>query len=254
MPDFDLLTAGFPCQPFSTAGKCEGFKDCRIDIFQQIIRIIEQKHPKFVFLENTSGLLNHDNGATFWQVLQAFWKCGYDVQWQIINSQYFVPQYRNRLYIVASLAEERFPSIFPLTCFSQHNPQAVNQRKGSKPTYLKKTGGEKNQKKTRYRTNYKGSYWFLNTAFLNSPKKNRLRLRSVTPTLTTCPSQDFAIIQNGQARILTPIECERLQGFPKNWTASLAADTRRYNLIGNAVTIPVIKQIGMALKEAVGVV
>lgn len=94
----------------------------------------------------------------------------------------------------------------------------------------------------------------MNMTFINSQMKNRLRLRSVSPTLTTTPSSDFAVIQDGFARTLTPEECEILQGFPPGWTASLTADTRRCNLIGNAVTVPVIEQIGMALKEVVVVV
>jgi len=251
MPDFDLLTAGFPCQPFSTAGKCEGWNDCRSDVFPEIIRIIQQKHPKYVLLENTSGLLNHDNGATFWKVLRALWQNGYDAQWQIIDSQHFTPQHRNRLYIVASIREECTRPIFPLPYFNGTNTQAAKKVKGSKSTCLKKTGKKSNQKKTSPRRNYNGEHWFLNMTFMNSQMKNRLRLRNVTPTITTTPSTDFAIIQNGLARSITPTECEKLQGFPKNWTASLVSDTRRCNLIGNAVTIPVVQQIGMALKEAV---
>jgi len=87
----------------------------------------------------------------------------------------------------------------------------------------------------------------LNTGFLQSCKTNRLRLRSASPTLTTNPSTEFMVIQNGNARILTPIECERLQGFPDNYTDSITADSRRYNLIGNAVTIPVIEKIGQVM-------
>lgn len=89
----------------------------------------------------------------------------------------------------------------------------------------------------------------MNTSFLKSVKTNRLRLRDAIPTLTTVPSNDFAVIQNGRARILTPTECEKLQGFPKDWTSSLDAYTRRCNLIGNAITVPVVEQIGITLKE-----
>ena len=73
MPDFDLLTAGFPCQPFSTYGKCKGFEDCRSDISQYLIGIIKLKNPKYVLFENTATLLNHDNDPVTKFTLSSFY-------------------------------------------------------------------------------------------------------------------------------------------------------------------------------------
>ncbi len=247
MPDFDLLTAGFPCQPFSTYGKCKGFEDCRSDIFQDLIGIIACKRPQYVLFENTATLLNHDNGATFWKILQTLWKNGYDAQWQIIDSKHFIPQNRRRIYIIASLTKESTPAIFPLPYFSQTNPQTASRRSRSESLYPDQKGSKPKQQKKAKQSNSKGEYWFLNTGFLKSQKTNRLRLRRATPTLTTNPSTEFMVVQNGNPRVLTPIECERLQGFPDNYTDSITADTRRYNLIGNAVTIPVIEMIGKVM-------
>jgi len=247
MPDFDLLTAGFPCQPFSTYGKCKGFEDCRSDIFQDLIGIIACKRPQYVLFENTATLLNHDNGATFWKILQTLWKNGYDAQWQIIDSKHFILQNRRRIYIIASLTEKSTPAIFPLPYFSQTNPQTASRRSRSESLYPDQKGSKPKQQKKAKQSNSKGEYWFLNTGFLKSQKTNRLRLRRATPTLTTNPSTEFMVVQNGNPRVLTPIECERLQGFPDNYTDSITADTRRYNLIGNAVTIPVIEMIGKVM-------
>ena len=247
MPDFDLLTAGFPCQPFSTYGQCKGFEDCRSDIFQYLIEIIKLKNPQYVLFENTATLLNHDNGATLWKILQALWENGYNAQWQVIDSHHFIAQNRRRIYIIASLAKESTPAIFPLPYFSQTNPQAAQRRTRSKSMYPEEERSKPRSKKEIQQSISKGEYWFLNTGFLKSHKTNRLRLRRATPTITTNPSSEFMVIQNGNARILTPQECEKLQGFPSGFTASVSADSRRYNLIGNAVTIPVIEMIGKVM-------
>lgn len=106
IPDFDILCAGFPCQPFSVAGRRLGFEDTRGTLFYEIIRIAKQKRPKFLFLENPDGLLFHDNGKTFTVILSTFDELGYDARWQVMDSKYFTSQVRKRIFIIATLREE----------------------------------------------------------------------------------------------------------------------------------------------------
>jgi DNA (cytosine-5)-methyltransferase 1 len=116
LPDFDLLVGGFPCQPFSIAGRRRGFEDTRGTLFFDIIRILREKRPRLFLLENVKGLLSHDNGNTFKTILTALTEVGYDVQWQVLDSQDFgVPQHRERVYFVGHLRGTTRPEVFPFT-------------------------------------------------------------------------------------------------------------------------------------------
>ena len=115
LPTFDLLVGGFPCQSFSMAGLRKGFADQRGHLFFTIVRILQQKQPRFVLLENVQGLLSHESGETFRQILTVLDELGYDLQWQVLNSKDFgVPQNRQRVYIVGHLGGTCRPQIFPL--------------------------------------------------------------------------------------------------------------------------------------------
>ena len=99
MPDFDLLCAGFPCQPFSQAGERKGFDDTRGTLFFEIARVVRAKRPQYLLLENVPGLLTHDKGRTFCTILSTLNELGYHVEWQVLDSKNFgVPQTRKRVY------------------------------------------------------------------------------------------------------------------------------------------------------------
>ena len=116
IPDFDLLCGGFPCQAFSVAGKRGGFEDTRGTLFFEIARIVKQKQPRLLLLENVKGLLSHDQGRTFGVILSTLDELGYDVQWQVLNSKNFgVLQNRERVYIVGHLRGTSRPEVFPIT-------------------------------------------------------------------------------------------------------------------------------------------
>ena len=101
LPDIDLICGGFPCQSFSIAGERRGFDDVRGTLFFEIARIASAKRPKYLFLENVPGLLNHNQGRTFKTILLTLDELGYDVVWQVCNSKDFgVPQSRKRVYII----------------------------------------------------------------------------------------------------------------------------------------------------------
>lgn len=111
----DIICGGFPCQAFSIAGNRRGFEDIRGTLFFEIARFASILRPKYLFLENVKGLLNHDRGATFETILKVLDELGYNVEWQVLNSKNFgVPQNRERVFIVGHLRGESTRRIFPL--------------------------------------------------------------------------------------------------------------------------------------------
>ena len=252
LPDFDCLCAGFPCQAFSLAGKRRGFEDTRGTLFFEIARIAREKQPSILLLENVKGLVSHDKGATFRIILETLDELGYDVVWQIINSKYFVPQNRERIFIIANLRGSGRRKILPLGEVSDFDDQSC-----------KETQTERKRIRMPYTRTIDANYWKggshgsmiaepkKTTMIMNSNKnsncKNRVQERDETWALTG-NSNDFSIMDNFRIRKLTPTECERLQGFPDSWTEGVS-DTQRYKQLGNAVTATVIEYIAQHLDE-----
>lgn len=112
----ELIAGGFPCQSFSIAGKREGFLNkTKGTLFFEVARAVKQIKPRFVFLENVKGLLNHDKGDTFRTILSTFDELGYDVQWRVLNSKDFgVPQNRERVYIIGHLRGDSGREVFSI--------------------------------------------------------------------------------------------------------------------------------------------
>ena len=122
----DIICGGFPCQAFSIAGARRGFEDTRGTLFFEICRFASILRPKYLFLENVRGLLNHDGGATFETIIRTLDGLGYDVEWQILNSKNFgVPQNRERVFIVGHLRGQCTRNVFPL---SGENAKSDNQQ------------------------------------------------------------------------------------------------------------------------------
>ena len=127
LPDFDLLVGGFPCQSFSISGARKGFDDTRGTLFFEIARIATVKKPKYLFLENVPGLLNHDSGRTFETIIHTLDELGYDVCWQVLNSKNFgVPQSRNRVFIIGYLRGQCAGEVLS---FTQTSGKTLIQRK-----------------------------------------------------------------------------------------------------------------------------
>ena len=112
----DIITGGFPCQAFSIAGNRRGFEDTRGTLFFEIARFASILRPRYLFLENVKGLLNHQKGDTFETMLRILDELGYDVEWQVLNSKNFgVPQNRERVFIIGHLRGECTRRIFPIS-------------------------------------------------------------------------------------------------------------------------------------------
>ncbi len=232
LPYFDLLCAGFPCPDFSTSGKREGFSNPRGRLFFEIIRIAKEKRPSILLLENVTGLLSHSKGDTFRTMLKALDEVGYDAEWQVINGKYFLPQKRERIIIIGHLRGKRTKQVFPLG----EIPDLDDKEKTSSNeiTRALSAGGHSG--------GLHSEMTMIMLSNTNANIKQRVQKRKETWCLDTSGSY-FAIKDLvGHIRRLTPLECERLQGSPDNWTEGIS-DTQRYKCIGNAVMVPVIEYI-----------
>jgi DNA (cytosine-5)-methyltransferase 1 len=254
IPGHDLLCGGFPCQAFSVAGKRRGFEDTRGTLFFEVARIIQAKQPRYVLLENVKGLLSHDGGRTFLVILTTLDELGYDLQWQVLNSKDFgVPQNRERVFIVGHLRGTPRPEVFPITQGSGTYPQEITQgvsdaqriyRAEGIAKTLKGLGGGLGAKTGLYAVRY--PLKFLERNQVNIEGDYAYTVDSVN---TGGVKVDTVI------RRLTPLETERLQGFPDNWTQLDAegmevSDSQRYKMMGNAVTTNVVTAIGRLLAIA----
>jgi len=261
IPEHDLLIAGFPCQSFSIAGKRKGFNDTRGTLFFEIARIARDKRPKYLLLENVKGLLNHDKGKTFATILETLSKLGYSCEWEVLNSKNFgVPQNRERVFIIGHLGGFSGRQTFPL---------------GESGKELGGTPRETRSEGTRvfdYATNtiaqrdYKGGNQLIQmnkgiqTFTASSSGRGyiekgrvdkRIQYSDTAQTLTAMQDSVRSgtyVNENSNIRRLTPTECERLQGFPDNWTAGVS-DTQRYKQLGNAVTTNVVEAIITQMQE-----
>ncbi len=265
VPDGDLLCGGFPCATFSIAGKRTGFheEDTRGSLFFEICRILRDKRTPFFLLENVKGLLNHDNGKTFGVIITCLDELGYDVQWELLNSKNFgVPQNRERIFISGSLRGKRRPKIFPLSKTGGKNNGENQNEQGKRqgffsnisPTldahYIK--GGASRP----YVVNDGGKARIAMRAHTKANMVDNDRLSDYVWTIDTSPQNKMAIEypENTGLRRLTPVECERLQGLPDNFTkyyadGSLVPDGERWERCGRTITIPVVEEIGRKFYE-----
>ena len=273
IPEHDLLCAGFPCQSFSIAGKRKGFGDTRGTLFFEICRVIRAKRPSYLLLENVKGLLSHDDGSTFETILRTLDDLGYDCQWQVLNSKdYGVPQNRERVFIVGHLRGKPRPKVFPIreadrvyTETDEQISHAIdsNYHKGWLDNQQRTMiAYSSSQRKTTVESRIKlGEANTLATqdGCASGMKSQTLvgqlvgdrdgRAWSETelhPSLQANPQGNIPVLN--KIRRLTPLECERLQGFPDSWTEGIS-DTQRYKCLGNAVTVNVIETIGRQFLE-----
>ena len=252
IPDFDVLVAGFPCQPFSIAGKKKGFKDPRGNLFFEIGRIIDVKRPPIVFLENVANLVEHDEGRTFLVIYNTLAQFGYAVKYKVMDSHEYgdVPQQRKRIFIVAFLDYEqceRFSFPEPVKKTIQLNDIIDRSIKHDDVYYY-------NQ----------GSFYYDELVKIVTDKRALYKIDDhgvskrkyyVCPTLTanmgTFPDRVPIIKDDFGIRKITPLECLVLQGFPKDFVFKGISLNSAYKQCGNSVVVPVIRRIAEQISKAV---
>lgn len=310
----DIITFGSPCQDFSLAGKRKGLEGDRSSLIEYAIRIISDLRPGVFIWENVKGAFSSNSGADFWAILQAFANIGgYRLEWQLLNTKWFLPQNRERIYLVGHLAGRSKPGIFPIG----EDNFGINERSIKTRSIRTLTAGGNS-----------GGLHSSMTLVCDSGKSKQLEKREIMPPLRANTGEghgNYLIDKNGRnistdecvsgtidanyhkgpesnfgatllararadgsgqpvivqkprgnnkgndfkdcptisansfehnnhvnnIRRLTEIECERLQGFPDDWTKFGKYDgkvkeipkTQRYKMCGNAVTVAVVKAV-----------
>lgn len=250
MPDFDVLVAGFPCQPFSIGGRQNGFNDARGNLFFEIAKVLDKKRPPIVFLENVANLLEHDNGKTFLVIYNVLAQFGYCVKYKVMDSYLFgnVPQHRKRIFIVGFLDYDTCQSfVFPkeLPCSKKINDILDRSIKHDDIYY--------------YTPN---SFYYEELTQIVTDKTALYKIRDngvtnhkyfICPTLTanmgTFPDRVPVIIDDYGIRKITPQECLEFMGFPKEFVFKGISLNSAYKQCGNSVVVPVVYRIAKQIKK-----
>jgi DNA (cytosine-5)-methyltransferase 1 len=249
IPPHDILCAGFPCQPFSIAGvskklslgRKHGFDDEKQgNLFFHLANIIKHYQPKAFVLENVKNLRSHDKGQTFLVIMNTLRDLGYNVHTQIIDAQSFVPQHRERIFIVGF--KDPLPFEFPTTSSRRAT------RSGVKPILsdiLEKHVDPKYTLSDKL-WNYLQNYAKKHQAAGNGFGCEVVGPNDVSRTLSARYYKDgseILIEQRGKnPRRLTPNECRRLMGYPESFKI-VGADATAYKQFGNSVVVPVVKAV-----------
>ncbi|WP_128545103.1 DNA cytosine methyltransferase [Larkinella soli] len=287
LPRPNIITFGSPCQDFSVAGQRSGMDGQRSSLILQAMRLIAECRPDIFIWENVKGAFSTNDGADFWAIVQAFANIGgYRLEWQLLNTDWFLPQNRERVYLIGHLDGRSRPGVFPFTERDFPHPLAA----GAQTVNCLDANYSKGVDNHGQRTVVQVGDYRLDSGFRwrqdgNSPTINaRARQdgsgqpiikvvngtpysqsdrvydsEGLAPTLRRGSQNSGTVVPNIQAdtgiRRLTEIECERLQGFPDNWTrygiynyeVKSVPKTQRYRMVGNAVTVNVVEAIGKRL-------
>ncbi len=252
IPSMDVITAGFPCQPFSIAGVQDGFNDERSNVFWKLIEIIKYHKPRIVIFENVKNLKLHDNGNTFKIITNEITKLNYHYKYNILNTCEItnIPQNRERVYIICFKNKNDFNK------FNFPNP--INEDEKTKLIDII----EKNVDKKYYYTNKLKVWDEINNSITKNIKSNtiyqyrryyvRENKNGVCPTLTAnmgTGGHNVPLIKDDKGiRKLTPRECFNIQGFPSSYLLpKTISDSGLYKLAGNAVSYTVVEKIANIL-------
>lgn len=248
LPDFDILCAGFPCQPFSLAGKRLGFEDARGTLFFDVVNILKIKKPYAFFLENVKGLVNHDKGKTLKTILGLITLAGYDYKYKVINAKDCgIPQNRERWYCVGfrndlNINLEKFN--FPTNSELKFSLQDILENNVSKE-YNVSTSCKKNITKFVKEKNIK----IKNDTLAYEIRASRCQFKNdgICNCLTAKMGTggcNVPVLVN-KMRKLTERECIRLMGYPDSYY--IGKGMSAYKQIGNSVIVPIVTDIANEL-------
>lgn len=273
----DLVVGGSPCQDFSIAGKRTGLHGNRSSLAWEYVRLLDEARPRWFLWENVPGVLSSNKGDDFSKLIFKIQELGYGVCWRVLDAQYFgVPQRRCRIFLVGYFGDWRPPAavLFEQKSLSGDNQTCRKKQRGTSdnietcsfptmldkicPTILASAG------KKQFLGNQEafGGKYFVFDFFCTQSYANIIH-SSVASTLKATGgsyaggSENF-VIQNMIVRKLSPLECERLQGFPDNYTdipykgKSHSPLSKRYEALGNAIAVPVLRWIFYRINEVQG--
>ena len=242
IPSFDILLAGFPCQPFSNAGLKKGFEDTRGTLFFHIAKIIKHHKPKVIFLENVKGLKSHNKGQTFQIIENTLNELGYNIHVQVLNAKDFgIPQNRERIYIVGFRENVDFSFPKPLLVKTRVS-DILEEKVDKKYTISDKLwlGHQRRKEEHKKKGNGFGYSIFNHDSVYTS---------TISARYYKDGSEILIEQKNNNPRKLTPREASRLQGFPDSFKIPVS-DVQAYKQFGNSVSVPVIKAISCQIKIA----
>ena len=299
LPKIDIITFGSPCQDFSLAGRRSGMGGERSSLITEAIRLIRECRPSVFVWENVKGTFSSNNGEDFWAIIKEFTNIGgYRLEWQLLNTKWFLPQNRERIYLVGHLAEGNTKEVFPIgeddrkitklrevhrvTNFSERefgwkDYSPCLAARDYKDPKLVKVADYRNDEGMRYRKDgdspclsarrhserdpstmppivvgdYRYDEGFRERKDGNAPT-HLSQFGAVSGKTLIKSKHEMDLFQEKDfIRRLTPIECERLQGFPNDWTrygdfdgeTKEISDTQRYKQCGNAVTVDVVREV-----------
>lgn len=283
IPDsVDVITGGTPCQDLSIAGRGQGLAGKKSGLWFEYIRAIAELKPKWVVWENVPNALSSNGGRDFAVILSGLAKCGYSVAWRVLDSKYFgVPQRRRRLFLVGHSASGRAAQVLfePNSSAGNFNTRpktweidtqvAGTLSKSASRTARTGNGNELDMLVYQYQSfgNYKpsdivstmrkGQRSDSTDLVIQQPiafkwqaggyAAGSMAAGNTSPTLSK--THTIAVKDRQLVRRLTPLECERLQAFPDNWTAGFS-DTVRYQMLGDSITVTVAEWIAQRLINA----
>lgn len=254
IPEHDILIGGFPCQPFSTLGKMQGFDDSknRGTLFFEIMDIVSKHKTKVIVLENVINLVYHDQHRTFQRILTELDQAGYYTNWKILNTCDFgVPQSRRRVFIVAfrkdifPQIELEYPKPFPLSVTTQ---DLMDKDVPIRHFLTKRVSHTILDYTEKLANKYPTIDQPVSKALCAS--MNKWHRASQDNYLT----DEINFVRNGapsdriNVRRLTPNECRKLQGFPNDWN-QVVSDAQAYKQFGNAVTVDVAYYVAERIKK-----
>lgn len=248
IPNFDILCAGFPCQPFSIAGvskknslgRATGFEDkTQGNLFFEIVRVLKLKRPKAFLLENVKNLKSHDGGKTWQVILNTLMELDYRIFSAVLDGKIFVPQHRERTFIVG-FDGERYKKFINFD-FDFKNPEKVPALKD-----ILENEVDKKYTLSDKLWNYLQAYAEKHKAKGNGFGFGLPDLNGISRTLSARYYKDGSEIlikqENKNPRRLTPRECARLQGFPETFKI-VVSDNKAYKQFGNSVVVPLVSAI-----------
>lgn len=239
IPDFDILVAGFPCQPFSSIGKREGFKHAtQGTLFYDIERIVNAKKPKAFLLENVPGITTHDGGNTFKVILETLDKLGYEVFHEILNAKDFgVPQIRKRIYIVGFSREK----------FKNKKISFEHPKTNGKKAYINKYI-ETNAKGYSISKHLQNGYMVKKNDGRPEivDKTSKIQVKTLVASYHKIQRLTGTFVRDGDTglRLLTENECKAIMGFNKDFIIPVSR-TQMYRQMGNSVVIPAVEAVAM---------
>ena len=253
IPKHDILCAGFPCQAFSISGKQRGFEDSRGTLFFDVARIVKEKRPKVVFMENVKNLAKHDGGKTLEVIQATMEELGYEFNQKVLSSvNYGIPQKRERIYMVC------FRKDIVNANFNFKYPKSIPLTKHVEDFLIPEEEIPKNLFVTREDT-----YMENKTDNVYSNKPIRIGIvnkggqgeriystKGIAITLSAYGGGAFSktggYLINGKTRKLHPRECARLMGYPDSYQLA-EKDSQSYKQFGNSVVIDVLQYIAIEI-------